>query len=511
MHRRTVPASTLETSQHNTDVKKRRKRRRVKRSRYSEYFQSALMVVGFVVLLYGLVEACLSLFNRFVGGDEDQESHREANRHDHHHSTHHGGGLHQDTRLERLEELPFNSIYRVPNSMAKVGDRSDAYVTLRKETDALLTPVMMDDHWGAIQDNQAAYQTRLLDVHNSDQVVPYDIHNCPEEPPEGYPYMWKTVDILKAWPSDQTTAPTNGRHHLIHQSVCVFDYETDLKKAFNYRQALVPFLIVNDPAVQQAAVRWSMPGYMQKLMGEVLHRAEVSNTNHFMYWIPPPRHKRQLGGGRNSRLSRPEGWTEPTKNIRMTYADWLNHANVTRDIEPDEKHWYFRLIGCGGMGNEGNCDAGSSEYLFDELTFFQPKPSIYIADPNEQKGIHCRFGMQGCIAENHFDGSRNSIVVLKGQRRYILSHPSQCGNLALYPKGHPSARHSAVDWSNPDMDEFPEFASAESTELVLQAGQVLYLPTNWFHFIVSLGLNFQCNTRSGIETELFEHVKKCGF
>jgi hypothetical protein len=54
------------------------------------------------------------------------------------------------------------------------------------------------------------------------------------------------------------------------------------------------------------------------------------------------------------------------------------------------------------------------------------------------------FSLLGVIAENHFDGSRNSIVVLKGARRYILSHPSQCRNLALYPKGHPSARHSAV-------------------------------------------------------------------
>jgi ribosomal protein L16 Arg81 hydroxylase len=119
--------------------------------------------------------------------------------------------------------------------------------------------------------------------------------------------------------------------------------------------------------------------------------------------------------------------------------------------------------------------------------------------------------MKGVIAENHFDGSRNSIVVLGGSRRYILAHPDQCDKLALYPKGHPSARHSAVDWSDPDLEEFPEFADAVANEVVLQPGQVMYLPTNYFHFIVSLELNYQCNTRSGITDHYMEPLRRCGF
>jgi ribosomal protein L16 Arg81 hydroxylase len=119
--------------------------------------------------------------------------------------------------------------------------------------------------------------------------------------------------------------------------------------------------------------------------------------------------------------------------------------------------------------------------------------------------------MKGVIAENHFDGSRNSIVVLGGSRRYILAHPDQCDLLALYPKGHPSARHSAVDWSRPNMEEFPEFDQAKANEVVLTPGQVLYLPTEWFHYIISLELNFQCNSRSGITHHYHDHIKRCGF
>ena len=67
-------------------------------------------------------------------------------------------------------------------------------------------------------------------------------------------------------------------------------------------------------------------------------------------------------------------------------------------LGPDRPHWYFRLIGCGYMGK--NCDKGNSEMLFDELPFFQPRPepTLYMVEPKEQKGIHCRFGMKGVIA-----------------------------------------------------------------------------------------------------------------
>ena len=304
---------------------------------------------------------------------------------------------------------------------------------------------------------------------------------------------------------------------MLYQSLCIFDYTKDYDKAIAYRDASLPFIVVNDPRVAETVARWSLPHYVEDLMGNVPHRTEYSKNNHFMYYVPPPKKKiRPFNNADKKRrrgLKVPEGWTEPTKMMRMPYKQWLHHANVTDEfLTQDHPHWYYRLIGCGLMGNDGSCDAGSSEYLFDELPFFQPKPSLYVVEPDEQKGIHCRFGMKGVIAENHFDSSRNAIVVLRGSRRYILSHPNQCGNLALHPKGHPSARHSAVDWSNlSNLDEYPEFYEALSTEVVLQPGQVLYLPTNWFHFIVSLELNMQCNTRSGMEGPLMAHVRKCGF
>lgn len=68
----------------------------------------------------------------------------------------------------------------------------------------------------------------------------------------------------------------------------------------------------------------------------------------------------------------------------------------------------------------------------------------------------------------------------------------------MLPIGHPSGRHSEVDWSKPDLTQFPNFAKLMGNEVILRPGDFLYVPTFWIHYIVSLNVNFQCNTRSGV-------------
>jgi hypothetical protein len=158
--------------------------------------------------------------------------------------------------------------------------------------------------------------------------------------------------------------------------------------------------------------------------------------------------------------------------------------------------------------------------------------------------------MPGMIAANHYDASRNAIAVLGGSRRYIISRPKQCPNLGLYPIGHTSARHTKVDWTTAsedyqnftnhdndnengeESDETQSWSSssldtpswidyrkslsllannATSTEVVLQAGDVLYLPSYWFHYIISLTTNMQCNTRSGRDGRDDQIMTDCGF
>mmetsp|Transcript_35156 Transcript_35156/g.85067 ORF Transcript_35156/g.85067 Transcript_35156/m.85067 type:complete len:622 (-) Transcript_35156:81-1946(-) len=441
------------------------------------------------------------------------------------------------------QDMTPSKIYTVPGSLSFVGDKSDEYARVRKLYDSMdLPPVEQKYTLGTMPMKDAATSPKAPP---GSVPRPYDIFSCPYEPPLNYPYAWNLLEVLNHWGPDDPQIPSDSK---VFQGLCIFDYEKDYDKAMNYRRQELPFVVKGDPEVQETAKRWNAPGFMERMLGNVRHRTEYSESNHFLYWQPPrgqsharlhaqqrregrraqQRDGRGGGGKRNAGGHDPPqfgatqqqrdhnndgAWKEPTTMMRMTYGEWLSHANMTEGetVGPDDPHWYFRLIGCGETGPRGECDKGSSEYLFDELPFFQPKESLYIVDPLEQKGIHCRFGMHGVIAENHFDMSRNAIVVLGGERRYVLAHPEECPRLSLLPKGHPSARHSAVDWSDPDLETYPEFAEARGNEVVLQAGDVLYLPTNWFHFIISLNLNFQCNTRSGISPHYMKAINECGF
>ena len=47
--------------------------------------------------------------------------------------------------------------------------------------------------------------------------------------------------------------------------------------------------------------------------------------------------------------------------------------------------------------------------------------------------------------------------------------------------------------------------------MVVRAGEVLYIPSYWFHYIVSLDQSVQCNTRSGNAIRGREAISKCGF
>jgi hypothetical protein len=433
----------------------------------------------------------------------------------------HSGNSSKDQQAHNddfFPEIPSSNVYTVPNSMAHIGDKSDEYARLRRDWDEKHPPDTPERSLHVMQQARDS----VYDALQPPPSLPYHIFNCPKKPQPGYPHEYPTVRLLKQWPPSQSMPKDLATAHL---AICVFDYGTEYTKALEYRKAEVPFVVRNDPRVAEAVERWTNDDYRSQLVGDdrVRHRAERSNSLQFLYWRPDSHSNKQPQETPN--------WTQPTTPMRMTYREWhqqamkketqLQHQSSIRHYNTAvAPYYYYRLIGCGETGPTGDCDKiETSEYLFDELTFFQPRPQqLYLTELHQQRGIHCRFGMQGVVAENHFDSSRNAIVVLGGQRRYILSHPRQCPNLALYPLEHPSARHSQLNWTdvahdnhNAWRDTFPEFEQSMSNEVILQAGDVLYLPTNWFHSIISLRTNFQCNTRSGRTSHYDKVINECGF
>ena len=90
------------------------------------------------------------------------------------------------------------------------------------------------------------------------------------------------------------------------------------------------------------------------------------------------------------------------------------------------------------------------------------------------------------------------VVVLRGRRRYILNPPSACKKLSVYSeRKHPSFRHSWIDWSSLEQGYASGFGEAQAIDTIMNTGEVLYIPSYWFHYIVSLEWSAQCNSRHG--------------
>jgi Cupin-like domain len=325
---------------------------------------------------------------------------------------------------------------------------------------------------------------------NTHSSKPFERPHCPlNKPPEGYPKTYSMLNITGNWNTDSTEIPP---FHF--DSICHFDYrnQSELDAAYMYRKAEVPFIVYNIPAVDEIVKKWNDIDYLQKKLGKKTYRTETSKDNHFMYW---------RSGGSFLRGKDGKKWKPPTGLESVTFEDWLELAVKGQNKSLESRtHQYFRV----------SSDTGN-EWLFNELPFFKPVKSLFLVNPREQRGIHCRFGMRSIIAEAHFDGSRNSVVVIGGLRRWILAHPDQCVNMHMLPNTHPSGRHSEVDWSKPDLEQFPNFAKIRGNEVILQPGDFLYVPTYWIHYIVSLNINYQCNTRSGKSNEFDQNIRNCGF
>jgi hypothetical protein len=294
---------------------------------------------------------------------------------------------------------------------------------------------------------------------------------------EDLPYR-PLLDVVESWNPDHPDVPDNFQEKLQH-----FDYGNPVERAMaeKWRKAELPFKLFNVSDFDEVAKKWTNE-YLHNQLNNNLRRSHVerSKDNHFMYWA--------------NKGYRRTGYTPPTEVIDMSFDTWLSYAQAAdiHKISNASEHYYY-------MSSAPAHDHGRCFISRDLQLFSTEKNNFFITNVAANKGIQCRFGMRGVIAESHYDSGRNMVVMLKGAKRYILNPPWACKKLGIITeKKHPSYRHSVFDWSDIDQARIHGFAKVDAIDTVLRTGQVLYIPTFWFHYMVSLNYSIQCNSRSGL-------------
>ena len=114
-----------------------------------------------------------------------------------------------------------------------------------------------------------------------------------------------------------------------------------------------------------------------------------------------------------------------------------------------------------------------------ETEFIAPLPSPLVS---------LWLGNESVVAP-HFDYPANIACCVLGTRRFTLFPPNQVSNLYIgpwdiTPAGQPI---SLVDTRNPDYDQHPLFLDALAAALTaeLQPGDVIYIPSLWWHQVES--------------------------
>ena len=80
-----------------------------------------------------------------------------------------------------------------------------------------------------------------------------------------------------------------------------------------------------------------------------------------------------------------------------------------------------------------------------------------------------------------------------GRKRWVLFAPGQSANVYYRQRRDLPVIFSPVDMSDPDPVRFPRVQSAPRHDFVLEAGEVLYLPPGWWHYVESLSDSINVN------------------
>jgi ribosomal protein L16 Arg81 hydroxylase len=89
-------------------------------------------------------------------------------------------------------------------------------------------------------------------------------------------------------------------------------------------------------------------------------------------------------------------------------------------------------------------------------------------------------GARGNTSDIHFDMNHNISAQIRGRRRVALFAPEDSAN--LYPFPHPVRwHHSQVHLEDYDEVRFPKFRRAKRYDLVMEPGEMLFIPRGWWH------------------------------
>eukprot|EP01119_Soliformovum_irregulare_P017596 TRINITY_DN5252_c0_g1_i2.p1 TRINITY_DN5252_c0_g1~~TRINITY_DN5252_c0_g1_i2.p1 ORF type:complete len:473 (+),score=131.18 TRINITY_DN5252_c0_g1_i2:107-1420(+) len=234
-------------------------------------------------------------------------------------------------------------------------------------------------------------------------------------------------------------------------TVPVVQWDPDLPFAQTAAKIRHPIVLRNTYATKWKAMKKWSPKYLQERMKDDSCTVFYSNDPIFIYHETEGTLKFEGGA--------------PYHRTSMTISQFFNKLQDSNDPA------YYYLIH----------PTTSPSISADFNTTLMELPS------QDKSESNIWIGEKGVTAQTHFDAQHNFYVQIKGRKKWTLFPPSSWKGLYLYPFLHQGDRQSQVPIEgNPE--KFPRYSEVQDKkiELILEEGDMLYLPPFWFHRVETL-------------------------
>ncbi|RNF23284.1 tRNA wybutosine-synthesizing protein 4 [Trypanosoma conorhini] len=203
---------------------------------------------------------------------------------------------------------------------------------------------------------------------------------------------------------------------------------------------------------------WANPTYLKATEGNMMVSVHVARETHLLDFVK--------------------------KNFtfqHVSFASLVDHcvAATGSPQKAEAEAWYLRAVAPNMKTERANV-----------WKDFPGLGSDFVLPPAVAEHIEPRMH-QACLRLNapplqlwtHYDTLDNVLCQVVGRKRVVLFPPSEYNN--LYMSGSSSA---VLNIDAPDLDRFPRFADAcrHSTEVVLEPGDMLFIPSLWFHHLTTM-------------------------
>lgn len=134
--------------------------------------------------------------------------------------------------------------------------------------------------------------------------------------------------------------------------------------------------------------------------------------------------------------------------------------------------------------------------LLDDIKMF---PEFFdSSDPNGR--VFFWFGPAGTITPLHHDPVNLVMAHVTGRKRWRIISPDQTPLLYNY-----IGVFSKVDCENPDYEKYPSFRDVNIIEVVVEPGEVIFIPIGWWHQVKALDISFSLSFTNFVFPNQFVH------